>query len=110
MKKHIYLIIALAFFIFGSAQTDKPEYINGFPIHDVIEIYRVSATLELGKDGCKTVYYWYVDEYGRPIEFNNIQPSETITPEDMLLLYFNTLPPAQNPFYKAPPFYPNREL
>ena len=93
MKKILIVIVSLLVLL-SVASTDAPKFIGGFQVLNEAKIYRVSARVANGS--CNVIYYWWVDEWGRPIEFENYAPSVPLEDHEMLEQYLDKVfPPKQ---------------
>lgn len=91
MKKTILILLAVILLVVTTAQSKTPKDIGGFEVLGIKAIYRVSARLRVGP--CYATYYWWVDEWGRPVNFENYAPSTPIQSHEMLERYLDSLEP-----------------
>lgn len=104
MKKILLVIIGLLVML-SIASTDTPQNISGYEVLEVRKIYKVSAQVSNpdDPDACSTTYYWWVDEWGRPVDEMNYEPAEVLPYLKMLEEYLNKIfPPAEEEDNFAP--------
>jgi hypothetical protein len=100
MKRIIIIVLVGLIFILTTAQIVMHKTIGGFEILGVRVIYKISQKVSIGD--CKVTHYWWVDEWGRPINEENYSPKEVLSTEEILQRYFEFLfpipEPQENPF------------
>lgn len=77
------------------------EYIGGHVVTETRTIYRVTEKVDGGEDGCNVIYFWWVDQWGRPVNEKSFIPDNVLPEEDMLEEYLNTFPRRELPGIKT---------
>jgi len=88
MKKLIFigLLVIAAVSIFGAHQLNKPFYEDN---ENIRFIYRI-AYEQVGEYSTVTNYFW-IDQWGRPIDFKDYAPKTPISDNEMIQMYLASL-------------------
>lgn len=95
MKKYVLILMVAFIFLLTTAQAKEPMKIGGFEVLSTRTIYKIKYTLDLG-NGCKETIYWYVDEWGRPVDAEGYNLKEVLPDAEILQQFFDTLPDIPN--------------